>query len=84
MFIVIDEESFQTLLDAPSVEDRVARRRGLNHFVKVVETWPDADPPFDGWMKCSLRGLWNLWPVMQDGDYMRLSYMRIRGVRDVY
>ncbi|KAE8396109.1 hypothetical protein BDV23DRAFT_144346 [Aspergillus alliaceus] len=83
MFIVIDEESFQTLLDAPNAEESVAWQR-TNHFVKVIEAWPDNDPPFEGWMKCSLSGLWDLWPVMQDGDYMRMSYMMMRGVRDVY
>lgn len=84
MFIVIDEESFQALLDAPPVEELIPLRRGASHWVKLVETWPDLDPIFEGWMKCSLRALWNLWPVTQDGDCMRMSHMMVRGVRDVW
>ncbi|KAJ5083637.1 hypothetical protein N7456_013064 [Penicillium angulare] len=87
MFIVIDEESFQSLQNAPTpaecpegMEHRVA------HYVKLVEAWQDQDRDslFPGWMKCSLKSLWDMWGHMQDGAYMRHSFMIVRGKRDVY
>ncbi|KGO38176.1 hypothetical protein PEX1_073280 [Penicillium expansum] len=82
IFIVIDEESFRTLQNAPLPEDLKHVQR---HYVKVVEALEeDPEPPFPGWMKCSLPGIFDLWLMMQDGDYLELSYsLRHRGT-DVY
>ncbi|CAI7569473.1 unnamed protein product [Penicillium viridicatum] len=68
MFIVIDEESFQTLQNAPLPEKR-------RHYVKLVEAL-EVDPyeSFPGWMKCSLPSLFEVWSDMQDGAYMKDSY----------
>ncbi|KAJ5966824.1 Aldo/keto reductase [Penicillium viridicatum] len=67
MFIVIDEESFQTLQNAPPPEKR-------RYYVKLVEAL-GVDPyeSFPGWMKCSLPSF-EVWSDMQDGAYMKDSY----------
>ncbi|CAG8905442.1 unnamed protein product [Penicillium egyptiacum] len=86
MFIVIDEESFQTLQNAPLPEDLPQRLEDMQrHYVKVVEALEeDPEPPFPGWMKCSLSGIFDLWPNMQEGAYLEESYsLRPRGT-DVY
>lgn len=65
--VVIDEESLQTLMDAPPVEERKDRlfMGGPVRFVKVVEAWPEMeDDPipgtFPGWMKCEIKSLWDV------------------------
>jgi hypothetical protein len=76
--MVIDEESIQTLLEAPPAENRKLGRRvgGPVRFVKAVEALPEIDSldKFQGWMKCQINGLWPLWKMMSDGDEMRMSY----------
>ena len=85
MFIVIDKESFQSLQDTPIPEEcPLDLQHQVGHYVKVVETWQEPDPPFLGWMKWSLKGLWDIWRNMQDGDYMRKSYTLVCEYRDVY
>ncbi|KAJ5117410.1 hypothetical protein N7448_011042 [Penicillium atrosanguineum] len=87
MFIVVDEESFNSLLNAPApTELPKGIKWRIAHYVKLVEAWQeqDRDSRFPGWMKCSLKGLWDLWRSMQDGDYMRNSYMMVQKRRDVY
>ncbi|CEJ62485.1 hypothetical protein PMG11_10982 [Penicillium brasilianum] len=85
MFIVIDEESLQSLQDTPIPEECFpGSKHWLGHYVKLVEAWQEPEHPFMGWMKCSLRGLWDVWRNMQDGDYMRKSYVLICKYRDVY
>jgi hypothetical protein len=81
MCMVIDEESLQTLMDAPPAEER---KDGLLvggpvRFVKAVEAWPETeDDPipgsFPGWMKCDINSLWDLWTMMVDGDEMSMSW----------
>ncbi|OQE29169.1 hypothetical protein PENFLA_c004G04714 [Penicillium flavigenum] len=86
MFIVKDEESFQTLQNAPLPEDLPQRLEDMQrHYVKVVEALEeDPEPPFPGWMKCSLSGIFDLWSNMQEGSYLEESYsLRPRGT-DVY
>ncbi|KAJ5397682.1 hypothetical protein N7509_005795 [Penicillium cosmopolitanum] len=74
MFIVIDEESFQTLQNAPLPEDSKYEEK-RRHYVKLVEAL-EVDPyeSFPGWMKCSLPSLFEVWSDMQDGAYMKDSY----------
>jgi hypothetical protein len=85
MFIVIDEESLQSLHDAPVPEDcPPGSKDRFNHYMKLVEAWQEPEYPFMGWMKCSLKGLWDVWRNMQDGDYMRKSYALISQYRYVY
>lgn len=85
MFILIDEESFQSLLGTPIPEEcPLDMQHWVGHYVKLVEAWQELDPPFHGWMKCSLKGLWDIWRNMQDGDYMRKSYALVSEYRDVY
>jgi hypothetical protein len=86
MFIVIDEESLQSLLNATIPEERqVGMQHRIGHYVKLVEAWQEIDPPpFLGWMKCSLPGLWDIWRNMQDGCYMKDSYVLVCKHRDVY
>ncbi|KAJ6167137.1 hypothetical protein N7470_002584 [Penicillium chermesinum] len=81
MFIVVDEESFNSLQNTPlpaelptGIESRVAHYRWCK----------SDDPTFPGWMKCSLKGLWDMWRNMGDGDYMRKSYVLVSDHRDVY
>jgi hypothetical protein len=71
MFIVIDEESFQTLQNAPLPEDSKYEEK-RRHYVKLGEAL-EVDPyeSFPGWMKCSLSSLFEVWADMQDGDYMK-------------
>lgn len=58
MFIVTDEKSLQSLLDAPiPSECPVGLQHRVSHYVKLVEAWQEIDPPFLGWIKCSLKGL---------------------------
>lgn len=58
MFIVIDEESLQSLQDAPIPEEcPLGLKHRLGHYVKLVEAWQEPEHPFMGWMKCSLKGL---------------------------
>ncbi|KAF3389628.1 hypothetical protein F1880_003948 [Penicillium rolfsii] len=85
MSIVVDEESLQSLKNAPIPEECPGGMRPrVSHYVKLVEAWQEPDPPFLGWMKCSLKGLWDIWRNMQDGDYMRNSYVIVCDRRDVY
>ncbi|CAG8211342.1 unnamed protein product [Penicillium nalgiovense] len=87
MFIVVDEESLNSLQNAPiPAELPTGMKRRIAHYVKLVEAGQeqDRDSLFLGWMKCSLKGLWDMWRNMQDGDYMRSSYMMVRERRDVY
>ncbi|KAJ5128954.1 hypothetical protein N7448_002664 [Penicillium atrosanguineum] len=79
MLIVIDEENFQTPLDTPHPKDCPR-----DCYAKLVEAWQEPDLPFQGWVRCSLRGIWGLWPNTQGGDYMRKSYAPIREYRTVY
>ncbi|KAJ5333203.1 hypothetical protein MYU51_014821 [Penicillium brevicompactum] len=71
MFIVIDEESFQTLQDAPFPGDMNYKER-RRHYVKLGEAL-EVDPheDFPGHMKCSLPSLWEVWTDMYDGGYMK-------------
>lgn len=87
MFIVVDEESFESLQTAPiPAECPVGMKNRVARYVKLVEAWQDQDRDslFPGWMKCSLKSHWDIWRNMQDGDYMRNSYMMVRENRDVY
>ncbi|KAJ5215886.1 MFS transporter asaE [Penicillium cinerascens] len=87
MFIVVDEESFETLQTASiPAECPGGMEHLVAYYVKLVEAWQDQDRDslFPGWMKCSLHSLWDIWRHMQDGDYMRHSYMMVREHRDVY
>ncbi|KAK5800399.1 hypothetical protein VI817_002611 [Penicillium citrinum] len=83
MCMVIDDESIQTLLEAPPGENRKLGRRigGPVRFVKVVEAFPELDSldEFQGWMKCEINALWPLWKMMSDGDEMRMSYDEMKG-----
>ncbi|KAJ5124769.1 uncharacterized protein N7515_008594 [Penicillium bovifimosum] len=82
MFIVIDEESFQTLQNAPFPENsRYEERR--HHYVKLVEAEVDPSDWFQGWMKCSLPSLWEVWSDMLDGAYMRRTASMIPDDTDV-
>ncbi|KAJ5852599.1 uncharacterized protein N7529_011984 [Penicillium soppii] len=74
MFIVMDEESFQKLQNAPLPEDS-KYEEDRRHYVKLVEAL-EVDPyeSFPGWMKCSLSSLFEVWADMQDGAYMKDSY----------
>lgn len=86
MFIVVDEESFNSLQNAPIPTELPIKRR-IAHYIKLVEAGQeqDRDSLFPGWTKCSLKGLWDMWRNMQDGDYMRSRYMMIiHERRDVY
>ncbi|KAJ5972526.1 uncharacterized protein N7479_002444 [Penicillium vulpinum] len=71
MFVVIDEESFQTLQNAPLPEDLLQRLEdGQRYYVKVVEALEDdAEPP----LKCSLRSMFIVWLDMQEGAYLEES-----------
>ncbi|KAJ9484814.1 hypothetical protein VN97_g8559 [Penicillium thymicola] len=85
MFIVVDEESFNSLQNAPiPAELPTGTKRRIAHYVKLVEVGQehDHDSLFPGWMKCSLKGLWDIWRNMQDGDYMRSSYMMVHERRE--
>ncbi|KAJ5877962.1 hypothetical protein N7455_001427 [Penicillium solitum] len=60
MFIVIDEESFQTLQNAPLPEDSNYEEK-RRYYVKLVEAL-EVDPyeSCPGWMKCSLPSLFEV------------------------
>ncbi|KAJ5257093.1 hypothetical protein N7478_013197 [Penicillium angulare] len=64
----------------------VGLKHKLSHYVKLVEAWQDQDQDslFPGWMGCSLKSLWDIWTHMQNGAYMRNSYMMVRKWQDVY
>lgn len=51
MCMVIDEESLQTLLDAPSPQE-CSDEKGIDpmRHVKVIPMLPDSDDEFDGFM----------------------------------
>ncbi|KAJ6142760.1 hypothetical protein N7471_002213 [Penicillium samsonianum] len=86
MFIVIDEESFRTLQNAPLPDDLPKTLEDRQrHYVKVIEALEeDSEPPFPGWMKCSLSGIFDLWPNMQEGSYLEESYSLRPYGTDVY
>lgn len=63
-------------------EARAEKHR--DHFVKLVEAWPEVDERFKGWMKCSLLLIWSLWPMMQTGDSLLLTQCMIPANEDVY
>lgn len=77
--LIIDEESLQTLKDAP-VEDAENDDDELR-FVKALEAFPIVDSldTFPGWMKCWIQTLWFLWENMGNGDEMRQLYDMIDG-----
>jgi hypothetical protein len=52
MFIVVDNEIFNSL----------QKKRRIAHYIKLVEAGQeqDRDSLFPGWMKCSLKGLWDM------------------------
>lgn len=82
MFIIVDEECLRSLVNTPIPEEcRVGIR--TEYFVKLVEAWQEPDPPFLGWMKCSLKGLWDIWRNKQDGDYLRNSCVLVCRRRDI-
>ena len=86
MFIVIDEECFNSIQNAPVPEELpLGMKFRVAHYVKLVEAWQDQDRDsrFPGWMKCSLPGLWDLWRNMGNGDYMRKTWVMACD-RDVY
>ena len=69
MFIVIDEERFQSMQDTPIPEEcPLDLQHRVGYYVKLL----------------ALKGLWDIWRNMQDGDYMRKSYTLVREYRDVY
>ncbi|KAJ5127412.1 hypothetical protein N7448_008191 [Penicillium atrosanguineum] len=76
--LIIDEESLQTLKDAP-VEN--AENDDELRFVKALEAFPIVDSldTFPGWMKCWTQTMWFLWENMGDGDEMRQLYDMIDG-----
>ncbi|CAP93079.1 Pc16g04090 [Penicillium rubens Wisconsin 54-1255] len=83
MFIVIDEESFQTLRNAPFPENSKYEERRY-HYVKLVEALEvDLSEDFQGWMKCSLPSLWEIWSDMQDTTYMKDTSSMIPDDTDV-
>ncbi|KAJ5398830.1 hypothetical protein N7465_009319 [Penicillium sp. CMV-2018d] len=83
MFIVIDEESFQTLQNAPFPENSKYEER-RHHYVKLVEALEvDLSEDFQGWMKCSLPSLWEVWSDMQDTAYMKDTSSMIPDDTDV-
>ncbi|KAJ5661156.1 uncharacterized protein N7484_000528 [Penicillium longicatenatum] len=84
MFILVDEESLQTLLTTPIPEGLGWNKERWKHYVKLVEAWQESDSPYMGWMKYSLEGIWSLWANMEDGCYMRSSFMMVHDYRDVY
>jgi hypothetical protein len=86
MFIVIDEESFQTLQNAPLPEDLPRRLEDMQrHYVKFVEALEeDPELPFPGWMKCSLSGIFDTWLDMQEGSYLKETYSLRPRRTDVY
>ena len=83
MFIVIDEESFQTLQNAPFPENSKYEER-RHHYVKLVEALEvDPSEDFQGWMKYSLPSLWEVWSDMQDTAYMKDTSSMIPDDTDV-
>jgi hypothetical protein len=74
------------LQNAPIPEEcPIEMQYRISHYVKLVEAWQEiGPPPFCGWMKCSLKGLWDIWRNMTDGCYMRDSYVLVCGYSDVY
>jgi hypothetical protein len=49
VFIVVDEESFQMLLSAPPPEEvRSRQTKHRDHFVNMVEAWPEVTLLFKG------------------------------------
>ncbi|OQD71978.1 hypothetical protein PENPOL_c001G06312 [Penicillium polonicum] len=83
MFMVIAEESFQTLQNAPFPENSKYEER-RHHYVKLVDALEvDPSEDFQGWMKCSLPSLWEVWSDMQDTAYMKDTSSMIPDDTDV-
>ncbi|CAG7991152.1 unnamed protein product [Penicillium salamii] len=87
MCMIIDEESLQTLKDAPieALEDGTLDDTDKDlRYVKVLEAFPTMDKydTFPGWMKCWPYVLFDLWSMMGDGDEMRGSFCRIEDPDD--
>ncbi|KAJ5196518.1 hypothetical protein N7449_006997 [Penicillium cf. viridicatum] len=76
MSVMIYEESFQTLQNAPLPENLPSRPEDMRrHYVKVVEaSEEDPQPPFPGWIKCSLPKMFSVWSDMQEMSYLEDSY----------
>jgi hypothetical protein len=76
MFVIIGEESFQTLQNAPLPENLPSRPEEIRpHYVKVVKTSEeDPEPPFLGWIKCSLTKMFSVWSDMQEMSYLEDSH----------
>ncbi|KAF3012111.1 hypothetical protein E8E15_001925 [Penicillium rubens] len=54
------------------------------HYVKLVEALEvDLSEDFQGWMKCSLPSLWEIWSDMQDTTYMKDTSSMIPDDTDV-
>lgn len=85
LFLVVDEESLQSLSTAPSVhqvgQNAFDFLRRHKWWVKAVEACPDEeelDQDFHGWMKCSIFDQWTLWGDMDDNSPMS----EVSGMRD--
>ncbi|KAL4867515.1 hypothetical protein BDV12DRAFT_198208 [Aspergillus spectabilis] len=69
--VLVDEEVMQSLagVDSDAIIPPQEVQDFQKYWVKAVESDPE-DEDDEGWMKCSVYGLWNLWDDMNEGTSM--------------
>lgn len=80
--VMIDEDCFQTLQNAPLSENLTTRLEDrLLHYVKISEGLEEEhEPPFPGWMTCSLP---QMYPWMISGGIWTKGVISETAIRRV-